>query len=146
MADFEGRARVSIETLKQKHEGSSREFQGSLGIEVIPQPPLLQRKCKNWREKQIMFAKQKRYSEAQAIKVISDALEEEEYLSQNLNSKRRSIVKLKQQQDAEMHALLTKIKSLRLEHTKRRTLDSKKLLQRNKNIRAKQESKQVNIS
>lgn len=129
--------------MKQKHKGDSNEFLGSLDVEVVTQPPQLRRKCKDWRKKQIKFAKQERYGEAQVIKFISDALGEEEYLLQNLNSKRRSVVKLERRHDAEMHALLTKIKYLRSEHTKRRALDSKILHQRNVNIRVKQKSKQV---
>jgi hypothetical protein len=51
--------------------------------------------------------------------------------------------KYRQQQQAELHALLKRIECRRKEHIKQRSLDSKRLLQRNRNVQAVLESKQV---
>jgi len=47
------------------------------------------------------------------------------------------------QQQAELQALLKRIDARRKEHLKQRTLDSKRLLQRNRNVQAVLESKQA---
>ena len=48
---------------------------------------------------------------------------------------------VRQQQQAELQALLKRIDARRKEHIKQRNLDSKRLLQRNRNVQAVLESK-----
>lgn len=61
--------------------------------------------------------------------------------AQAINFARRE-AKYRQQQQAELQALLTRIEARRKEHIKQRNLDSKRLLQRNRNVQAVLESKQ----
>jgi hypothetical protein len=51
--------------------------------------------------------------------------------------------KFRQQQQAELQALLKRIDARRKEHIKQRNLDSKRLMQRNRNVQAVLESKQA---
>jgi len=54
----------------------------------------------------------------------------------------RREAKYRQQQQAELQALLKRIECRRKEHIKQRNLDSKRLLQRNRNVQGVLESKQ----
>merc|ERR1712006_49433 len=54
----------------------------------------------------------------------------------------RKEAQFRQQQQAELQALLKRIDARRKEHIKQRNLDSKRLLQRNRNVQAVLESKQ----
>jgi hypothetical protein len=58
----------------------------------------------------------------------------------------RREVKFRLRQQSELQALLKRIEVRRKEHLKQRTLDSKRLLQRNRNVQAVLESKQVRCS
>ena len=55
----------------------------------------------------------------------------------------RKEAQFRQQQQAELQALLKRIDARRKEHIKQRNLDSKRLLQRNRNVQAVLESKQA---
>merc|ERR1711991_964008 len=55
----------------------------------------------------------------------------------------RREAKYRQQQQAELQALLKRIECRRKEHIKQRNLDSKRLLQRNRNVQSVLESKQA---
>merc|ERR1711966_7772 len=92
-----------------------------------------------------MLARQKNYAEAQKIKIIADKLENKEKaaLEQSTASLfARKEAQFRQQQQAELQALLKRIDARRKEHIKQRNLDSKRLLQRNRNVQAVLESKQ----
>jgi hypothetical protein len=87
----------------------------------------------------------KKYTEAQKLKRIADRAEQKEKeemeQAQAINFARRE-AKYRQQQQAELQALLARIEARRKEHIKQRNLDSKRLLQRNRNVQAVLESKQ----
>ena len=55
----------------------------------------------------------------------------------------RKEASFRQQQQAELQALLKRIDARRKEHIKQRNLDCKRLLQRNRNVQAVLESKQA---
>ena len=98
------------------------------------------------RRKQHVNARNKNYAEAQRMKKFSDKAEEKE--RQEMESAQAIIfarreAKYRQQQQAELQALLKRIECRRKEHIKQRNLDSKRLLQRNRNVQAVLESKQA---
>merc|ERR1711871_521518 len=98
-----------------------------------------------WRRRQHMLARQKNYAEAQRIKKIADKLEDKERKAMEQHSAAlfaRRETKFRAQQQAELQALLKRIDARRKEHIKQRNLDSKRLLQRNRNVQAVLESKQ----
>ena len=80
------------------------------------------------------------------LKHQSDKSEEKERLdmeqSQATAFARRE-AKFRQQQQAELQALLKRIECRRKEHIKQMNLDSKRLLQRNRNVQSVLESKQA---
>merc|ERR1711871_850866 len=99
-----------------------------------------------WRRRQHVLARQKNYAEAQRIKKIADKLEEKERKAMEQHSAAlfaRKEAQFRQQQQAELQALLKRIDARRKEHIKQRNLDSKRLLQRNRNVQAVLESKQA---
>merc|ERR1711991_1286565 len=82
---------------------------------------------------------------AQRIKKIADKLEDKERKAMEQHSAAlfaRKEAQFRQQQQAELQALLKRIDARRKEHIKQRNLDSKRLLQRNRNVQAVLESKQ----
>ncbi|CEG37605.1 Calmodulin and related proteins (EF-Hand superfamily) [Plasmopara halstedii] len=97
-------------------------------------------------QEKLQHAQQKSYTEAQKMKQLADDVEADERskLSDELLVVfARKETKLRQQQQAEMKALLKRIDGRRNEHLKQRTLDSKRLMQRNRNVQSVLESKQV---
>lgn len=93
-----------------------------------------------------MLARQKSYAEAQRIKKVADKLEEKE--KKGVESDVAAVFarkegQFRQQQQAELQALLKRIDARRKEHIKQRNLDSKRLMQRNRNVQAVLESKQA---
>ena len=93
-----------------------------------------------------MLARQKNYAEAQRIKKIADKLEEKEKKGvehETATLFARKEAQFRQQQQAELQALLKRIDARRKEHIKQRNLDSKRLMQRNRNVQAVLESKQA---
>jgi len=99
-----------------------------------------------WRRRQHMLARQKNYAEAQRIKKIADKLEDKEKVgveSDTATLFARKEAKFRQQQQSELQALLKRIDARRKEHIKQRNLDSKRLMQRNRNVQAVLESKQA---
>lgn len=83
--------------------------------------------------------RQKNYAEAARIKAVADELERRERErmdEERLASFAQKEAKFRAQQAAELSALLKRIETRRTEHVKQRELDSKRLLQRNKNVQA----------
>ena len=92
-----------------------------------------------------MLARQKNYAEAQKIKRIADVMEERERKSIDTENRKifaRKEAQLRKQQQSELQALLKRVEGRRREHIKQRNLDSKRLLQRNRNVQAVLEAKQ----
>ena len=91
------------------------------------------------------MAEQKNYADAQQIKAIADDMEEEEL--ENMNSRfttsfQKKEAAFRQRQAAEIQALLKRVDVRRKELEQQREYDSKRLIQRNRNVIAGMESKQ----
>ena len=135
-----------IQQMTERHAVNLLEFQRKLQNEMSERPPKWSRELLEWRRRQHMLARQKNYAEAQRIKKIADKLEEKERKAMEQHSAAlfaRKEAQFRQQQQAELQALLKRIDARRKEHIKQRNLDSKRLLQRNRNVQAVLESKQA---
>jgi len=145
MEEYDRMAQMYIQQMSERHAVKLREFQEKLHEELTKRPPKFSRELLDWRQRQLMLAKQKKYAEAQKIKRIADEMERRERAK--LDDERLTIFqqresKFRSQQQAELAALLKRIDGRRKEHLKQRALDSKRLLQRNRNVQAVLESKQ----
>lgn len=102
----------------------------------------------DWRKRESIMVDRKLYREAQQIKLVSDALEEEERASMNSNFEsllQKKERHLKKQQRAELDALEKRIETKRRENDKLREENCERLLQRNKNIVAAMDSRHVSV-
>jgi len=145
MDEYDQMAQMYIQQMTEKHAVNLLEFQERLHKEVIDKPPKFSKELLEWRRRQHMLARQKNYAEAQKIKRIADVMEERERKSLDEGNRQqfaRRETKFRAEQQAELQALLKRIDSRRKEHIKQRNLDSKRLLQRNRNVQAVLESKQ----
>lgn len=83
--------------------------------------------------------RQRKYADAARVKALADELERRE--RKKLDDERLTLAaareaKYRQQQAGELAALLKRIEARRAEHVKQREVDSKRLLQRNRNVLA----------
>ena len=111
----------------------------------MKRPAKYSKELLDWRRRQNMLARQKNYAEAQKIKRIADVMEERERKSIDTENRKifaRKEAQLRKQQQSELQALLKRVEGRRREHIKQRNLDSKRLLQRNRNVQAVLEAKQ----
>lgn len=146
MEEYDTMAQNYIQQMQEKHRGDLKEFQENLHREIMDRPPKFTKELIEWRRRQHMLARQKNYTEAQKIKKIADAMEEKERSRMHDDYKTiftRRETKFRQQQQAELHALLKRVDGRRKEHIKQRNLDSKRLLQRNRNVQTVLESRQA---
>jgi len=144
ITEFDQMAQMYIKQMTDKHAVKLREFQQALHQELMKRPPKFSRELLDWRKRQQLLAKQRKYSEAQKIKRIADELEKRERLKmdeERLGVFQQREEKFRQQQQSELAALLKRIDVRRREHLKQRELDTKRLLQRNKNVQAVLEQK-----
>ncbi|ETV80186.1 hypothetical protein, variant [Aphanomyces astaci] len=145
MDEYDSMAQAYIRQMTDKHTADLRSFQEKLHKELMERPPKFSKELIEWRRRQHRLAQQKNYAEAQKIKLIADELEADERSTMNESLQvifTRKETKFRQQQQAEVQALLKRIDGRRKEHVKQRNLDSKRLLQRNRNVQAVLESKQ----
>jgi len=145
MEEYDSMAQMYIQQMTERHAVNLLEFQKNLQREMQERPPKWSRELLEWRRRQHMLARQKNYAEAQKIKKIADQMEERE--KQNMQQTNAAVfarkeAKFRQQQQAELQALLKRIDARRKEHLKQRSVDSKRLLQRNRNVQTVLESKQ----
>jgi hypothetical protein len=146
LEEYDRMAQMYIQQMSERHAVNLLEFQRKLQNEMSERPPKWSRELLEWRRRQHMLARQKNYAEAQRIKKIADKLEEKERKAMEQHSAAlfaRKEAQFRQQQQAELQALLKRIDARRKEHIKQRNLDSKRLLQRNRNVQAVLESKQA---
>lgn len=144
--DFENRSDIATKSMRDRQDSSLEEYLRKLEIEARGKPHLFSKELKEWRKKQQILAYQENYSEAQKVKVISDAIEEEETMNINANCDSTALIKaanFRQQQEAEVKALSKRIDSQREAHKLKRGIDCKRLYQRNQNIQAALKSKQT---
>lgn len=146
MAEYDQMAQNYIQQMTERHAQKLKEFQEDLHAELTKKPPKYSRELLDWRKREHLLAKTKKYGEAQRIKRIADELEARE--RSKMDEERLQVFhqredKFRLQQKAELEALLKRIDGRRKEHLKQRELDSKRLLQRNRNVQAVLESKQL---
>ncbi|ETI48201.1 hypothetical protein F441_07736 [Phytophthora nicotianae CJ01A1] len=146
MEEYDRMAQAYVKQMTEKHAADLTAFQDKLQQEILERPPKFSKELIEWRRRQHRLAQQKSYAEAQKIKQIADEVEADERskMGDELRGAfARKEAKLRQQQQAELAALLKRIDGRRKEHLKQRNLDSKRLLQRNRNVQSVLESKQV---
>lgn len=144
--EYDRMAQAYVQQMTDKHTTDLRAFQEKLQQEIIERPPKFSKELIEWRRRQHRLAQQKAYGEAQKIKQVADEIEADERSRMGDELRlvfARKEAKLRQQQQAELQALLKRIDGRRKEHLKQRNLDSKRLLQRNRNVQAVLESKQA---
>jgi len=146
MEEYDEMAQMYIQQMTQKHAEKRAEFERDIVENVTRRPPKYSRELLNWRKRQKLLAQQKNYAEAQKIKRLADKLEEKEAVKQTKVRKQKVakiFMRFRAAQQKEMQALLCRIDARRKEHMKQRNEDSKRLLQRNKNVQQVLESKQA---
>lgn len=144
--EYDKMAQMYIQQMTERHAVNLLDFQRTLQTQMAERPPKWSRELLEWRRRQHMLARQKNYAEAQRIKKIADKLEEKEKKGvehETATLFARKEAQFRQQQQAELQALLKRIDARRKEHIKQRNLDSKRLMQRNRNVQAVLESKQA---
>lgn len=149
MEEYDQMAQMYIQQMTEKHRNDlsgENGFQQRVFIEVSKKPQKFSKELLNWRRRQHLLAKQKNYAEAQKLKRLADALEVKEKKKMKIAQK-QSIAKkeasFRAEQQKELAALLKRIDGRRKEHLKQRNQDSKRLLQRNRNVQQVLESKQA---
>jgi hypothetical protein len=143
MADYESTAYMSLERLKEQHAREFAEFQEKLCNTA--KPCKFSRELLELRRRQDALAKLGRYEDATKVKEAADHLEEWELArSASIISDggRRQEQRLRQQQAKALAALLKRIQRDRGEQIGHRQADSKRLMQRNKNLKADLAKKQ----
>jgi len=146
MEEYDSMAQMYIQQMTERHAMVLLEFQKQLRAEIAARPPRCSHNLLETRRKQHVNARNKNYAEAQKLKKMSDVIEEKERREMEQGQSvifARKEAKYRQQQQAELQALLKRIECRRKEHIKQRNLDSKRLLQRNRNVQAVLESKQA---
>ena len=144
--DFDKVSKRHVEQLKLKHERDFEDFQQNIRENATSKPPKWSRELLEWRKRQRVVAKLKKYGDAQKFKAISDSLENVERSSMNSHhtgSFAKKEANFLEQQQAEMQALLKRINIKRKEHVQKRDLECKRLLRRNQNVQKALEGKQV---
>lgn len=145
MEEYDNMAQMYIQQMTERHATILFAFQKQLRQELSNKPPKWSKELLEQRRKQHINARNKNYAEAQKIKKMSDKTEEKERREMEqaqgiIFAKREA--QFRQQQQAELQALLKRIECRRKEHVKQRQLDCKRLLQRNRNVQAVLETKQ----
>lgn len=146
MEEYDNMAQMYIQQMTERHSLILLEFQKQLRQELASKPPKWSKELMDQRRKQHINARNKNYVLAQKLKKISDMneLKERKEMEQGqaiVFAKRE--VKFRMQQQTELQALLKRIDCRRKEHLKQRELDTKRLLQRNRNVQAVLENKQA---
>lgn len=146
LEDYDSMAQTYIQQMTERHAVVLLEFQKQLRQDLASKPPKWSRELLDQRRKQHINARNKNYTQAQKLKKQSDRTEERERKemeqAQAVIFARRE-AKFRMQQQTELQALLKRIECRRKEHIKQRNLDTKRLLQRNRNVQAVLESKQA---
>jgi hypothetical protein len=145
MEEYDSMAQMYIQQMTERHALVLLEYQKQLRHELAGKPPKWSKELLECRRKQHILARNKEYAEAEKLKKVSDKVEEKERKGMEKGQAilfARKEAKYRQQQQAELSALLKRIEVRRREHIKQRNLDSKRLLQRNRNVQAVLEAKQ----
>jgi len=140
MADYESTAYMSLERLKEQHVHEFLKFQETLHSYLVSSKTVkFSRELLEMRRKQHVLAKLGAYEEAYQVKHNADNLEKWEVArneTQNSDSVRRQEQRVRMQQQKALAALLRRIQRDRGEQIRHRQMDSRRLIQRNKNLKA----------
>jgi hypothetical protein len=146
LQEYDAMAQMYIQQMTERHALVLLEFQKELREELAHKAPKWSRTLLDQRRKQHINARNKNYVMAQKLKKLSDTNEVKERKhmeeQQAIVFARRD-AKFRIQQQTELQALLKRIEGRRKEHIKQRELDTKRLLQRNRNVQQVLESKQA---
>jgi hypothetical protein len=145
MEEYDSMAQMYIQQMTERHALVLLEFQKQLRQELAGKPPKWSRELLEQRRKQHINARNKNYADAQKLKKVCDRIEEKEKKEMEQDQAivfARREAKYRLQQQCELQALLKRIECRRKEHIKQRQQDSKRLLQRNRNVQSVLESKQ----
>eukprot|EP00930_Biecheleria_cincta_P002399 TRINITY_DN103405_c0_g1_i1.p1 TRINITY_DN103405_c0_g1~~TRINITY_DN103405_c0_g1_i1.p1 ORF type:complete len:417 (-),score=116.55 TRINITY_DN103405_c0_g1_i1:165-1415(-) len=143
MADYEATAYMSLERLKEQHGEELGYFAAKM--EQQPHRVKCSRELLELRRKQEALAKLGKYEEAWKVKEEGDQLEQwEQARSRSMvnNSAKLQKARLQTQQRNALQALLKRIQRDRGEQIRHRQVDSQRLIQRNKNLKADLSKKQ----
>jgi len=143
MADYESTAYMSLERLKEQHAQEFAAFQERMRKQS--KPCKFSRELIELRHKQQSLAKLGKYEEAFKVKDSADHLEQWEtarHASIQSDSIQRQEHRVRQQQQKALAALLKRIQRDRGEQIRHRQVDSQRLIQRNKNLKADLSKKQ----
>lgn len=144
MADFDRKSLEYIAQVKDRQGQELFEFQDKMVEDMQSKPPKWSHELIHWRKRQHVMAEQKHYADAQQIKTIADDMEEEEL--ENMNSRftqsfQKKEAAFRQRQEAEIQALLKRVENRRKELENQRKYDTKRLIQRNRNVITGMDSK-----
>ncbi len=136
--------------MKQQHDIALKKHLIQLEKEAESKPPLWSKELKEFKKREKILAYQENYREAHKVKIVADALQKDEE-EKAMEARRdgtiaRKEASFRQRQEAEIEVLTKKITSCRESNLKKRDLDFKRLLQRNRNIQDSLSSKQVSLS
>ena len=146
LAEYDAMADMYVRQMQEKQNEKLQEYQEQLHNDLMKRPVKFGRELLEWRAREQLLAKQKKYGEAARIKAVADELERRERAKldeERLSTFAQKENKLRTQHTNELQALLKRIETRRAEHVKQRELDSKRLLQRNRNVMAVLEARQT---
>merc|ERR1719223_1476255 len=75
MEEYDTMAQTYIQQMTERHAQKLKEFQEDLHAELTRKPPKYSRELLDWRKREHLLAKSKKYAEAQKIKRVADELE-----------------------------------------------------------------------
>lgn len=146
MEEYDGMAQKYIQQMTERHSAALLEFQIKLRDELGARPPKWSRELLEHRRMQHVNARNRNYVEAEKLKKLSDEEEERERRDMGQDqgvvfARRENAFRLQQQ--TELQALLKRIECRRKEHLTQKGVDTRRLLQRNKNVQAVMENRQA---
>jgi hypothetical protein len=77
-AEYDAMATMYVNHMQERHGGRLREFQEQLHQELLKRPVKHGRELLEWRSREAMLVKQRKYGEAARIKAVADELERKE--------------------------------------------------------------------
>jgi len=144
MSQFDIKTAKYISEVKGRQSIDLAAFHDKCAKDTKSKPPKWSHELIQWRKRQRVLAEQGNYADAQQIKVVADAMQDEERERMNSSSAgslERKEEALRRKQEAEIRALLKRIDVRRRELKKQREHDCKRLIQRNRNVQAAMESR-----
>lgn len=142
---FDALAAIYLQQLTERHDARIKEMQLALHEELSRKPVKFSRDLLEWRSRQNTLAKQRKYADAQRVKILADELERRE--RRKFEEERLAVVtgkeaKFREKLVHETNALVKRIEARRAEHVNQREFDTKRLVQRHRNMLTVLETRQ----